>query len=112
MEIIQRIVDLFLHLDRHLNAVMQDYGVWTYAALFAIIFSETGFVVTPFLPGDSLLFAAGALAATPGSPLSVAWLCGLLCAAAIGGNTVNYSIGRLFGDKLAARFPRIVKKEY
>ena len=79
MEIIQRIVDLFLHLDRHLNAVMQDYGVWTYAILFAIIFSETGFVVTPFLPGDSLLFAAGALAATPDSPLRVGWL--LYCCA-------------------------------
>ncbi len=110
---IHQLIDLFLHLDRHLNDAMQAHGTaWTYAALFVIIFSETGFVVTPFLPGDSLLFAAGALAATPGSPLSVAWLCGLLCAAAIGGNTVNYSIGRLFGDKLAARFPRIVKKEY
>ena len=113
MEWIHQFVDLFLHLDRHLNDAMQVHGTaWTYALLFAIIFSETGFVVTPFLPGDSLLFAAGALAATPGSPLSVAWLCGLLCAAAIGGNTANYSIGRLFGDKLAARFPRIVKKEY
>ncbi len=110
---IHQLIDLFLHLDRHLNDAMRAHGTaWTYAALFVIIFSETGFVVTPFLPGDSLLFAAGALAATPGSPLSVAWLCGLLCAAAIGGNTVNYSIGRLFGDKLAARFPRIVKKEY
>ena len=110
---IHQLIDLFLHLDRHLNDAMQAHGTaWTYAALFVIIFSETGFVVTPFLPGDSLLFAAGALAATPGSPLSVAWLCGLLCAAAIGGNTANYSIGRLFGDRLAARFPRIVKKEY
>ena len=113
MEWIHQFVDLFLHLDKHLNDAMQAHGTaWTYALLFAIIFSETGFVVTPFLPGDSLLFAAGALAATPGSPLSVAWLCGVLCAAAIGGNTVNYSVGRLFGDKLAARFPRIVKKEY
>ena len=110
---IHQFIDLFLHLDKHLNDAMQAHGtVWTYVLLFAIIFSETGFVVTPFLPGDSLLFAAGALAATPGSPLSVAWLCGLLCAAAIGGNTVNYSVGRLFGDKLAMRFPRIVKKEY
>jgi membrane-associated protein len=113
MEWIHQFIDLFLHLDKHLNDAMQAHGTaWTYALLFAIIFSETGFVVTPFLPGDSLLFAAGALAATPGSPLSVAWLCVVLCAAAIGGNTVNYSVGRLFGDKLAARFPRIVKKEY
>jgi len=113
MQLLHQLLDLFLHLDRHLNDAMQAHGTtWTYAALFAIIFSETGFVVTPFLPGDSLLFAAGALAATPGSPLSIAWLCGLLCAAAIGGNTANYSIGRLFGDRLAAQFPRIVKKEY
>jgi membrane-associated protein len=113
MQVVHQFIDLFLHLDRHLNDAMQAHGTaWTYALLFAIIFSETGFVVTPFLPGDSLLFAAGALAATPGSPLSVAWLFGILCLAAIGGNTTNYSIGRLFGDKLAARFPRIVKKEY
>ena len=112
MELLRQALDLFLHLDKHLNAVMQDYGVGTYAILFAIIFSETGFVVTPFLPGDSLLFAAGALAATPGCPLSVAWLLGMFCVAAVGGNTVNYSVGRLFGDKLAANFPRIIKPRY
>ncbi len=92
---------------------MQAHGTtWTYVVLFAIIFSETGFVVTPFLPGDSLLFAAGALAATPGSPMSVALLLGLFCVAAIGGNTVNYFVGRLFGDKLAAKFPGIIKPRY
>jgi len=112
MEWIHQIIDLFLHLDKHLNAVMQDYGVWTYAILFGIIFSETGFVVTPFLPGDSLLFAAGALAATADSPLRVGWLFVVLSAAAIGGNTTNYSVGRLFGDKLAAKFPRIIKPKY
>jgi len=112
MELLRQAVDLFLHLDKHLNAVMQDYGIWTYAILFVIIFSETGFVVTPFLPGDSLLFAAGALAATPGSPMHVGWLFVLLCAAAIAGNTVNYSVGRLFGDKLAKKFPRIIKPKY
>src|SRR2546428_385069 len=112
MEMIHQLVDLFLHLDKHLNAVMQDYGVWTYAILFAIIFSETGFVVTPFLPGDSLLFAAGALAATPDSPLRVGWLFVLLCVAAVAGNTVNYAVGRLFGDKLAAKFPRFIKPKY
>lgn len=110
---IHNAIDLFLHLDRHLNDAMQAHGTtWTYAVLFAIIFSETGFVVTPFLPGDSLLFAAGALAATPGSPMSVGWLFALLIAAAIGGNTVNYFVGRLFGDKLAAKFPRIIKPKY
>src|SRR5205085_10665850 len=99
MHWIHSAIDLFLHLDKHLNAVMQDHGTtWTYGILFVIIFSETGFVVTPFLPGDSLLFAAGALAATPGSPLSVGWLGGLLLVAAVGGNTVNYFVGRLFGD--------------
>jgi len=113
MQTLHQLLDLFLHLDRHLNQAMHDHGtVWTYALLFAIIFSETGFVVTPFLPGDSLLFAAGALAATAGSPLSVGWLFVVLCLAAIGGNTANYSIGHFFGEKLAAQFPRIVKKEY
>ena len=113
MEWIHQFVDLFLHLDRHLNDAMQAHGTaWTYAVLFAIIFSETGFVVTPFLPGDSLLFAAGALAATPGSPMSVGLLLGMFCVAAIGGNTVNYFVGRLFGDKLAARFPGIIKPRY
>ena len=113
MEWIHQFVDLFLHLDRHLNDAMQAHGTtWTYVLLFVIIFSETGFVVTPFLPGDSLLFAGGALAATPGSPMSVALLLGLFCMAAIGGNTVNYFVGRLFGDKLAAKFPGIIKPRY
>jgi membrane-associated protein len=113
MHVLHQLIDLFLHLDRHLNDAMNAHGTnWTYGILFFIIFSETGFVVTPFLPGDSLLFAAGALAATAGSPLSVGWLFVLLVGAAILGNTANYSIGHFFGDELAARFPRIVKKEY
>ena len=112
MEWIHQFADLFLHLDKHLNNVILNYGVWTYAILFLIIFCETGLVVTPFLPGDSLLFAAGALAAAPDSALRAGWLFAVLSAAAIIGNTVNYSVGRLFGDRLAARFPRIVKKEY
>ncbi len=113
MEWIHQLIDLFLHLDKHLNDAMVQHGTtWTYVVLFAIIFSETGFVVTPFLPGDSLLFAAGALAATPGSPMSVGWVVVLLVLAAVGGNTTNYSVGRLFGDKLSAKFPRIIKPEY
>jgi membrane-associated protein len=113
MEWIHQLVDLFLHLDKHLNDAMVQHGTtWTYVVLFAIIFSETGFVVTPFLPGDSLLFAAGALAATPGSPMSVGWVVVLLVLAAVGGNTTNYAVGRLFGDKLSAKFPRIIKPEY
>src|SRR5208282_6793098 len=113
MQVLHNLIDLFLHLDKHLTQAMQDHGTtWTYVLLFAIIFSETGFVVTPFLPGDSLLFAAGALAATAGSPLSVGWLFLLLAGAAVAGNTVNYSVGHLFGDKLAAKFPRIIKPKY
>ena len=112
MELIRQCIDLFLHLDKHLNAVIQDYGVWTYAILFLIIFCETGLVVTPILPGDSLLFAAGALAATAGSPLRVGWLFLLLTAAAVIGDTVNYWVGHLFGDKLTAKYPRVFKKEY
>jgi membrane-associated protein len=113
MEWIHNAVDLFLHLDRHLNDAMQAHGTaWTYAVLFIIVFSETGFVVTPFLPGDSLLFAAGALAASPGSPMNVMVVVVLLIVAAVAGNTTNYFVGRLFGDKLSAKFPRIVKPEY
>ncbi len=111
MDWIRQLIDLFLHLDRHLNGVIQDYGVWTYAILFAIIFCETGLVVTPILPGDSLLFAAGALAGG-GGPLKVGWLLLVLMAAAILGDTVNYWIGHFFGEKLAARYPRIIKPEY
>jgi membrane-associated protein len=112
METIRQFIDLFLHLDKYLNGVIQDYGVWTNAILFVIIFCETGLVVTPFLPGDSLLFAAGALSATPGGPLRPGWLFVLLSIAAVLGDTVNYWIGHLFGEKLAVKYPRVLKKEY
>jgi membrane-associated protein len=111
MELLRQIIDLFLHLDKHLNGVIQDYQMWTYAILFVIVFCETGLVVTPFLPGDSLLFAAGALAAS-GPPLEVRWLLLTLIVAAVLGDTVNYWIGHLFGERLAQRFPRVVKPEY
>jgi membrane-associated protein len=111
MDWIHQIIDLFLHLDKHLNAVIENYGVWTYGILFLIIFCETGLVVTPILPGDSLLFAAGALAGG-GGPLRVSWLLALLIVAAILGDTVNYWIGHLFGEKLAAKFPRVIKPQY
>ena len=88
-------LDLILHLDVHLLKLVAEYGIWIYAILFAIIFSETGFVITPFLPGDSLLFVAGAIAAT--GELNVHVLFVLLTAAAFLGNTVNYSIGRWLG---------------
>ena len=103
------LIDLFLHVDRHLFELVADYGVWIYAILFLIVFAETGLVVTPFLPGDSLLFAAGALAATGALNL---WLVAvLLLSAAIAGDAVNYAVGRSAGMRvieLARTDPRWV----
>lgn len=98
MEIIATFIDIVLHLDKHLALLVQQYGVWIYAILFAIIFSETGFVVTPFLPGDSLLFVAGALAALGGMDITI--LLATLAAAATLGNMLNYQIGRFLGPKV------------
>ena len=98
MEFIKSLIDLFLHLDQHLGELIRDYGLWTYLILFIVIFCETGLVVTPFLPGDSLLFLAGALA-SDGS-LNVVWLFILLSVAAIVGDTVNYWIGHYLGPKI------------
>jgi len=98
MEFLAPFLDIVLHLDKHLATLVQSYGVWIYAILFAVIFSETGFVVTPFLPGDSLLFVAGALAALGG--MDIMLLVVALTLAAVLGNTVNYSIGRYFGPKV------------
>lgn len=92
------IIDIFLHLDKHLEAVAASYGIWIYAILFAIIFIETGVVAMPFLPGDSLLFVAGAIAAIGGMSLPVLMI--LLTIAAIAGDAANYSIGRWFGPKV------------
>jgi len=97
MEYLAQFVDIVLRLDVHLVALVQEYGVWVYAILFAIIFSETGFVVTPFLPGDSLLFVAGAVAAS--GAMDVHLLVVLLVVAAVAGNTVNYVIGRWLGKR-------------
>lgn len=110
MEFIEYLIDLFLHLDRHLHEIIQQYGTLTYAILFSVIFAETGFVFTPFLPGDSLLFASGALAAL--GSLNVHLLFILLTIAAIIGDTVNYWIGHYLGMKLFNKYPRILKKEY
>jgi membrane-associated protein len=113
MELIKHFIDIFLHLDKHLNEVIQSYGLWTYLILFLIIFCETGLVVTPILPGDSLLFAAGALAAIDGSPLNVWLLFLLLSVAAILGDTVNYWLGAKLGPKVFAQEKsRFFKKEY
>jgi len=111
MEFLNNIIDFILHVDVHLNNLIYTYGGWTYFILFLIIFSETGFVVTPFLPGDSLLFAAGALAAT--SSLNVVWLFIILSAAAILGNIVNYWIGYNVGPGILQKKDiRFIKKEY
>ncbi|HWR82694.1 MAG TPA: DedA family protein [Candidatus Deferrimicrobium sp.] len=111
MEFAETIIDIVVHLDRHLKEMIDAYGGWTYAILFVIIFCETGFVVTPFLPGDSLLFAAGAFAATGVLDPWVVLL--LLSAAAILGDTVNYWIGERIGDRAyAPGRHRFLKPEY
>ena len=97
MEFIKSLIDIVLHLDRHLNDFAAQFGSWLYVILFAIIFAETGLVVTPFLPGDSLLFAVGALAASTGSILNVHLTVVVLIVAAVCGDTVNYWAGRKFG---------------
>ena len=101
MDLLKQLLDLFLHLDKHLSGVIHDYGTWTYLILFLIVFCETGLVVTPILPGDSLLFAAGALAAT--TSLDLPWLLALLAVAAVAGDTVNYAIGSAIGPRVFQR---------
>jgi membrane-associated protein len=95
---VETLVDLFLHLDRHLAAFVAAYGLWIYGLMFLIVFCETGLVVTPFLPGDSLLFAAGALAAT--GALDVRIVLALLAVAAVSGDTLNYFVGRAAGPRI------------
>ncbi len=108
METIQFLIDTFLHLDESLKTIIETYGMWTYALLFLVIFMETGFVVTPFLPGDSLLFAAGTFAAL--DALNIWVLLILLMVAAIGGDTVNYWIGHALGER--AYNIKWIKREY
>jgi membrane-associated protein len=96
MEIISSFIDLIMHLDKHLADIIQNYGIWCYVVFFAIIFAETGLVVTPFLPGDSLLFALGALAA--GGSLHIGWVFVILVTASVLGDNTNYAIGRYFGN--------------
>jgi membrane-associated protein len=108
MELLTNLIDLFLHLDEYLAKIISDYGAWTYGILFAVIFVETGLVVMPFLPGDSLLFAAGTFAAL--GSLNVWGLIGLLIIAAVTGDALNYSIGHYLGER--AYNIKWIKKEY
>jgi membrane-associated protein len=103
IDLVKKLIDFVLHIDRHLADVIAQYGVWTYAVLFVIIFAETGFVVTPFLPGDSLLFAAGAFSAKPETGLNVHLMAFLLFIAAIIGDTVNYWLGSKIGPAVFKR---------
>ena len=110
MSFFSQVIDFFLHLDKHLSQIISDYGGWTYGILFLTIFCETGLVVAPFLPGDSLLFAAGALAAV--GALNPHYLFLLLAIAGILGNTANYSIGRFVGPKVFTSNSRFFKRKY
>ena len=110
MQLLAQLFDFILHIDRHLSEIIVDYGTWTYLVLFTIVFIETGLVVFPFLPGDSLLFAAGALAAT--GSLNVWVVFGLLAAAAILGDTVNYWIGNRVGPRVFKEDVRFLKREH
>lgn len=110
MEFLEYLIDLFLHLDKHLNEIILQYGALTYGILFLVIFAETGFVFTPFLPGDSLLFAAGTFAAI--GSFNVHLLFVILSTAAIIGDSVNYLVGHYIGEKLFERKNRFLKKEY
>lgn len=102
LELIQEFWYFITHLNETLPAFVEQYGLWIYGLLFLIIFVETGLVVMPFLPGDSLLFVAGSLAARDDIPLSLGWLIGLLIVAAVLGDSVNYWVGRYFGDRVMA----------
>lgn len=112
MELFSQILDIFLHLDKHLADIVSQYGTLTYVILFLIIFAETGLVVTPFLPGDSLLFATGAIVSLPDNGLNI-WVMGaLLFVAAVLGDTVNYAVGKYIGARVFEQDFRLIKREY
>jgi len=110
VEIFKGVLDFFIHIDKNLVLIVNNFGVWSYGLLFLVIFCETGLVVTPFLPGDSLIFAAGALSA--GGALNIVWLFVLLVIAAFVGDTVNYWIGHFIGPKAFEGNHKLLKKEY
>jgi membrane-associated protein len=110
MEFLKWFIDIILHLDKHLALIVTNYGVWTYGIIFLIIFCETGLIVAPFLPGDSLLFGVGAVAATTGA-LDVNLLFILITVAAIIGDFVNYTVGKTSGEKILSKPNRFIKRE-
>ena len=112
MDLIYSLIDFILHIDDHLVEIVNNYQTWTYLILFLIIFAETGLVVTPFLPGDSLLFATGAIIAKPETDLNVFLMWGLLMVAGILGDLVNYHIGKYIGPKAFSGKYKFLKKEY
>lgn len=113
MDWLQQAIDVVLHLDRYLNDWAGWMGPWLYVLLFAIIFAETGLVVTPFLPGDSLLFAVGALSATDGSPIHVVWVGVIMTVAAVLGDAANYHIGKALGPKVfTSTTSRLLNREH
>lgn len=112
IDLVKGLIDFILHIDQHLVQIVSDYKSWTYIILFLIIFAETGFVVTPFLPGDSLLFATGAIIAKPEAELNIFTMLILLIIAAILGDMVNYAVGRKIGIRAFSGRYKFLKKEY
>jgi len=112
IEFLKYIIDFVLHIDAHLKEIVTDYQTWTYAILFLIIFVETGLVIMPLLPGDSLLFAAGAIAAMDGNPINIGFLIILLIIAAILGDTLNYWIGYKIGTKVYEKDYKLIKRKH
>lgn len=110
MDLLKKFIDIVLHLQEHLNDLLVQFGPWFYGLLFSVIFCETGLVVTPFLPGDSLLFAVGALAADPKSGLHIGWCAAVIAGAAFLGDNVNYWLGKLVGRELVRRFPELISR--
>lgn len=110
IDLIKQLIDFILHIDKHLLDIVVQYDTWTYLILFVIVFCETGLVVTPFLPGDSLLFAAGALAG--GGSLNIGFLIAILLIAAFSGDNTNYFLGRFFGQKVYEKNYKLIKRKY
>jgi len=112
IDFLSSFIDFILHIDVHLQQMVTDYRTWTYLIIFLIIFCETGLVVSPFLPGDSLLFAAGSIAAMEGQPLDIYTLCILIIVAAFAGDNTNYFIGKFLGQKVYEKNYRFIRRDY